>query len=180
MVNSGFKKVVALGVAIAFIATSIFSPRNLSAQQIQNSLPTLNIDVTKIIVNSGVASLEERFVAPEGPRGRTVIAIQDAHGVFDAQENIRALIEELQDKYGLKLVGLEGGAGKSDHTFLRTFPDKEVNRAQAEKYMRRAELSGGEAAAILNREPGIFYGVETPNLYYKNRNSFLKAQGFKD
>ncbi|GEM_PF-3537284 len=180
MVNTNFKKVISSILTISFLATYVFFQSPASAQSIQPvSIPS-PIDISKIIVNSGAASLEEQFSGPEGPKGRIVIAIQDAHGIFQAQENIRAVIQELQEKYHFNLVGLEGGAGKSDHIFLRAFPDKDASREQTVKFMKRAELSGGEAAAILNPKPGIFYGLENRDLYFQNRASFLKAMEARD
>ncbi len=179
MVITDFKKVIASVTTILFISTSIQFTSDLYAQPVPAmSVPAL--DITKITVNGSVASLEERHQGTEGPGGRIVIAVQDAHGIFDAQMNIRRVIEELQNQHNFDVVGLEGGTGKTDYTLYRAFPDEKIKEEQAMRYLKRAELSGGEAAAILNPKPGIFYGIEDKELYYENRNSFLKALEAKD
>lgn len=168
------KSCVTWFVTVIFSLSSAIQVTPLFAQPVSASFPRA-IPVSEIQIPSEFASLEERFESPDGPKAKTIIAIQNPHGIFDAQKNIRSVIQALQDQYGFELAGLEGGDGKLDHTLLRTFPDKEINHAQAMKYMRMGELSGAEAAAILNPHPGVFYGIEDRELYFKNLNSFLKG-----
>jgi len=158
-----------------FGLTVLIDPGAVRAETLLREAST-QINANKITISPQYASIQEKF---EGEKEKLVIAIQDAHGIYDAQKNIKAVIEELQNEYGFVLVALEGGAGKGDYTLFRTFPDKEVAQKQVDKYMRRAELTGGEAAAILNPKEGVFYGVEDPTLYFENRNSFLKALDYK-
>ena len=46
--------------------------------------------------------------------------------------------------------------------------------------MKRGELSGGEAAMILNPKQGIFYGIEDKKLYFENLEAYLDAMQVKD
>ncbi|MBI4398112.1 MAG: FHA domain-containing protein, partial [Candidatus Omnitrophica bacterium] len=176
---TNFKKVISLSLVLTFAGTQEL-PAAFTQTLFPSSVSTQSLNINQLTIPGNIASLEERFMSTKGTDGITVIAIQDAHGIFDAQQNIRALIQELQDSYGFELMGLEGGEGRANHTLLRAFPDPEMNRKVAEEYMRRAELSGGEAAAILNPRPGIFYGIENRELYFQNRNSFLRALEKKD
>jgi len=180
MASLMIKKIISVSVIITFLCTSVFIDSNGFAQGVVTPSSVLPINIHDIQINSEFATLEEKFEVSNEAKQRTVIAIQDAHGIFDAQQNIQRIIQQLQNQYDFEVVGLEGGSGKSDHTFLRAFPNKQINREQAMKYMKRSELSGGEVAAIINTKPGIFYGVEDKNLYFQNRNSFLKALDYRD
>ena len=57
-------------------------------------------------------SITEKVFAPHS-RG-TLIHIQDAHAVLDAQQNIQNLLDELKSQFGASDIYLEGGAGKLD------------------------------------------------------------------
>ncbi len=160
-----------------FILVSFCPQPNVYAQMAM-PLQALALNVNDIQINSSFASLENRFASQKNKK--VIVAIQDAHGIFDAQKNIQLIIQQLQDEHNFKLVGLEGGVGKREHRFLRSFPDPEINHQQAYDYMKRAELSGGEVAAIVNPKPGIFYGLEDKALYFQNRSEYLKALSFKD
>jgi len=172
------KKVVSLITVLAFIVTNSFWGDLLPAYA-QTASPQQPIQPKDVSIPSEMASIHELFDSqvPEG--SPLIIAIQDAHGIYDAQKNIRAIIQVLQDEYGFDLVALEGASGRADHTLLRSFPDEEIKKEVADKYMKRAELSGGEVAAIINPKRGLFYGVEDERLYFQNRNDFLKAQEYR-
>ncbi len=157
-------------ISFLFLETCFVAPA-----QAQLPIAASVVSFDDIQLNSQYGSLEEKFVSSKENATRSVILIQDAHGVYDAQKNIRNLIESFQNQYGFNLVGLEGGKGKQDHTLLRSFPDKKVSEVVVDRYLRRGELSGGEAAAILGSQSAIYYGLEDEELYFKNRNSFLKA-----
>ena len=58
----------------------------------------------------------------QGGSGKFVIYLQDAHCLYEAQSNIRHIIDHFQRELGLPLVALEGGEGKIDPTFFRLFP----------------------------------------------------------
>src|SRR3989338_1957563 len=76
----------------------------------------------------------------------------------------------------MPLVLLEGGEGKLDSLFFRSFP----NAAQKEKilrdYLARGELTGAETASIFKEEQTAeYYGIENQAIYNENKKAFLEA-----
>ncbi|MCM8774868.1 MAG: FHA domain-containing protein, partial [Candidatus Omnitrophica bacterium] len=114
-----------------------------------------------------------------------MILIQDAHAVLDAQNNIRKLIQYFQEKYGIRLVTLEGARGRIDTVLLRTFPDKFIKKKVLNQYLERGELSGSDMAAIFSAKGGsssggnlkeaVYSGIEEWDLYEKNYIAYLQA-----
>ena len=71
-----------------------------------------------------LGSIQQVF-KPAQSSNRLVIYLQDAHTNYDSESNIHRLIQFFQEKYGLPLVLLEGGEGRLDSLFFRSFPEKE-------------------------------------------------------
>ncbi|MDD5670016.1 MAG: hypothetical protein PHN49_00065, partial [Candidatus Omnitrophica bacterium] len=106
---------------------------------------------------------------------QTIVLIQDAHAIPDAQKSVCAVIEYLESEYGIDLVALEGTSGKLDPTLLRTFPDTKLLKQVIQNYLERGELSGAAAAAFLSGKTAAFHGVEDQELYEKTIDDFLAA-----
>ncbi|GEM_PF-4814832 len=131
-------------------------------------------DISTLTIPSELASVQEIF---QGEAGKpTIVLIQDAHCVFDAQKHIAGLIDLFQKQHGLNLVALEGGAGKLDPVIFRAFPDREAKESVFNEYLKRGEISGAEWASILNEKPGAFWGVEDEKLYRLNKDAFVRTQ----
>jgi len=111
---------------------------------------------------------------------KVIIEIQDAHGIFEAQKHIQELIRYFQDEFNVNVIGLEGATGRIPSAFFRSLPNEEVKEAVVMDFMKRGELSGGEAAMILNPKQGIFYGIEDKKLYFENLDAYLDAMRVKD
>ena len=63
-----------------------------------------------------------------------------------------------------------------DSLFFKSFPDEKLKEKVLNDYLQKGELSGGEAASILNEEFGTdYYGIETQTLYNENKKAFLEA-----
>ncbi|MFA5158975.1 MAG: hypothetical protein WC484_00515 [Candidatus Omnitrophota bacterium] len=121
-----------------------------------------------------------RFPLADSRNDKTVILIQDAHAVIDAQENIAKILGHFQKNYGIRLTALEGAKGRLEPILLRTFPEPIVKRKILAGYEQRAELSGSEMAAVLQEEPGEYHGMEDWGLYEKNYFAYLRAQEKKE
>lgn len=106
---------------------------------------------------------------------KTIILIEDAHAVADAQFSIKKILGELFQQ-GIRLTALEGVSGDLDALLFRTFPEREILAEAIEDYVARGELSGAAAAAILNPEEMKFTGAEDAALYEEAIDLFLAAQ----
>ncbi|MBI1977588.1 MAG: macro domain-containing protein, partial [Candidatus Omnitrophica bacterium] len=107
---------------------------------------------------------------------RLVIYLQSAHTNFDSEFNTQRIIEHLEKEYALPLVLLEGGEGRLDSLYFKSFPDPELKKKVLLDYLKRGDLSGGETASILvDLEDTKYYGIENQILYNQNKDAFLKA-----
>ncbi|HPN57191.1 MAG TPA: hypothetical protein PLD92_10110, partial [Candidatus Omnitrophota bacterium] len=107
----------------------------------------------------------------------TVIHIQDPHGQYEAQKNIRAILEHLEKVYQVKTLFLEGGSGKLEDANLKIFKDPGLNRKVVD-ILAREGFAGGPEMFLAERENGkatetfSAYGVEDAALYLKNLKTF--------
>ncbi|MBI4398070.1 MAG: hypothetical protein HY586_02985, partial [Candidatus Omnitrophica bacterium] len=167
-------KLVSLATAIIFVCeTAVWSAPPLPAAP---EIPIPSVDQIKCSDEAGI--IEESYSAGSG--SPLVVYIQDAHCLYEAQSNIRRLIDELQKKYGAGLVALEGGEGKIQPVLFRAFPAQAVKEQVLDAYLKRGELSGAEFAAVANQKEAAFWGIENMKLYRRNKQAFLEASAEKE
>jgi|GEM_PF-2317896 len=109
-----------------------------------------------------------------------IIHIQDAHCNEEAQLNISNLLNDLVKNYGVKLVGVEGAAGKFDTERISRFPDKEVLQNVTKYFLKNGKICGSEYFSINKNMPDVLLGVEDKNLYAENYNFFMKSLSVRD
>ena len=191
LTRGNFLRAISLSVAFIFFCTDIlaFPSRASANQEVQNierqpaiSDPFLLAgfvippDIGTITEEFRVESLvlkEKKALHTQDPKLRTVILIQDAHSVPDAQRSLEKLIEYLQQKYGVTTVALEGAEGKLDPGLFRNYPDKEKLKKVFGEYLNSGELSGAAVASVLSPYSGDYVGIEAWELYQEGVNAFL-------
>ncbi len=112
---------------------------------------------------------------------RILIHIQEAHANYDAQNNIRNLLDYLAQNYEARLIFLEGSGDKLQPERLNFFPDDpELQKTVTERLMKAGELTGAEAFLIekagdTNVQPLALtvprpegWGVESAEAYRNN------------
>ncbi|MFZ5801872.1 MAG: hypothetical protein ACOY3K_02000 [Candidatus Omnitrophota bacterium] len=128
--------------------------------------------VEKIRIPEEMGTVESVY---RGKSGKTVLLVQDAHSVPEAQKQIQRLIGYFQKYYGLRLVTLEGSASPLDSRIFRSYPDPARLAKRLESYASAGELAGANAAALLN-PPGTDYeGIEDWGLYEKGLEAYQHA-----
>lgn len=103
-----------------------------------------------------------------------VILIEDAHAHAEAQQHIRELIDYYRRVFPGAAVAAEGAQGEFDPLFLQSFPMPEILEKVLTDYMKRGELTGPVAAAVLSRQ-GRFQGLEDWELYKEGYRDFLAS-----
>ena len=171
------KKIIHRALSVLLIAVFLLS-ENAVAQPFPAVTPavpdpSVHSPTEGFVVPPRLGSIQEYFKASEN--APFVLLIQDAHAVIDAQHSIQSLIGYIQKHYGVKLIAVEGGAGKMDTTLLHTYPDDFIKRQVFERYLKRAEVSGIEMAAVLNSQRGTYYGIEDWELYELNYAAYLRV-----
>jgi len=91
-----------------------------------------------------------------------IIHIQDAHGNYEAQQNIGKILEHLRDQYGIGLIFKEGADEKLDPSFFHFFEDRALDLKTADLLMRHGAFSGVEKFLL---EESINPGAEIPEVY---------------
>ncbi len=110
---------------------------------------------------------------------RVIVNIQDAHCDFEAQQNIYRILDRLAEVYDVRLIALEGAAGKVQNPLLSNFPDEEVKRDVSLCFMREGKLTGAEFLEINSEQDVRLFGVEDMRLYLDNLDSFRQSQPFQ-
>ena len=174
------RQLFAVFTLATFLATGLPVPLPQSyAAEIPSGL-RVPAELSQLTIPSELGTIQEISLTKLDKAAPFVIHIQDAHAVYDAQKNIRGIVAYLQREFGLSLVALEGAVGELDPVLFRTFPGEKVKEAVFDRLMEKGELSGADAAAILNREWSHFVGIEEKDLYLENREGYLRAVKAKD
>jgi hypothetical protein len=111
----------------------------------------------------------------------TVVEIEDAHGVYEAQKNAASILSLLGSqenalvgggKKGL-LVCVEGAVGRVNTEWAGVYPDEGVRKEAAESLLSEGEITGEEYLSLV-QGPGKLeiWGVEEGEVYQAN----LKAR----
>jgi|GEM_PF-1340325 len=171
------KKTVSLIAALIFFAT------NLEA-----AVPLLGVTPPARGERPRAAS---PFIFPEhmgtverfhrGDSGKPVIVhIQTAHGNDEAQRNIEKILNFLDSEHGFKTLLLEGARGKLDPQILNFFPnDPEKNQKVVDELTKSALVKGAERY-LLNSGDSEGLGIEDPESYLRNIESFSEVVRAKE
>ena len=184
------KKITAIAGIFFFIFGASPIPPSYSVEAVPASKIDFPTDPNQIAVPAEIGKIEQIFKAKDvqsersagsiglpvkGANAKTIILIQDAHAIPDAQRNIEKLVEHFQKQYGVKSVMVEGAASELDPQIFRSFPDKKILSEVFEEYHRNAELTGSTAAAIFSEHEGRYRGVEDWGLYEEGLYLYLLA-----
>ncbi len=105
-------------------------------------------------------------------KGPLLIHLQTAHGDYEAQKNIQAILHYLKKNYGIKLILVEGSAFKLEPEILRFFPDQmNLTMKIADALAKKALVKGVELFLLENPESQA-YGIENIEAYRANREAF--------
>jgi len=168
----------------AFWVALVFASENAAWSQV-SGVPAAEPKV------SAIAAFPDKIEIPEdlgkiesshrsSPGAPWVIHIQDAHAIRDAQDHIRKLVRYFGERYGVRLVLLEGGEGALDPTLLSTFPNTFIKEKVLGRYLDRAEMTGATLSAALDAGGTRFYGIEDWTLYEEHYLAYLRAAGNRE
>lgn|GEM_PF-1610380 len=145
----------------------------VASQAIRESLNPYNIGIPEKF-----GKIEEIFQgAPGSP---VVVHIQDAHANYEAQLNIRKILNHLSKTYKMKLIQLEGASSKLNPAIFETAYLREANLKLADYLMREGRLSGAEAFAIESKEEIELHGIENRMLYMENLRTFRSVYSHQE
>ncbi|MCB9799743.1 MAG: hypothetical protein H6757_03165 [Candidatus Omnitrophica bacterium] len=135
------------------------------------------VSVANLAIPETLGKVNERF---HGTSDRWIINIQDVHAHFTAQENIGAIIEHLQNTYGIDTVAFEGGWENTSYQETRSLPTSREKHMLTRALLEEEIITGPAHAAIFASRPVHLIGIENPELYLKNRDAYLEYFASKD
>lgn len=138
--TEAFRRGVCLGVSVSLC----LSGPGPAAASLDASARVEALSPAAVSIPAALGEIQEKY---QGDAGKTVILIQDAHSVYEAQKSIEGLFHFFQEKYGVNLMGVEGGSGVLSPFLLQSHPDREYRARIMEDYLQQGELSGAVTAA---------------------------------
>jgi len=113
-------------------------------------------------------------------QSKIIIHIQDAHCNYEAQMNLAKMLEYLYQAHGATLILVEGGSRSDSLSYMREYAPKDKRIEVADKYLKSGKICGENYLDIVEEYPIDVFGIEKPELYDANMNSFLKLDEIRD
>ncbi|MEW6535811.1 MAG: hypothetical protein AB1454_09335 [Candidatus Auribacterota bacterium] len=126
----------------------------------------------KLMFNEKYGRVRDSF---KGEEDRMIIHIQDAHCVYEAQQNIVALISELYKNHNVRLVTVEGADAYFNVDELASYPISSVKQDVSDYFMKNGRISAVEYMLIQDELPMAVRGAESRDLYVDNFNAFMQC-----
>ena len=145
------------------------SPGRLQIDSNTSSLDS-TINPYNISIPEQFGQIEEVFQGD--PTSPLVVHIQNVHANYEAQVNIKNILNHLVNQYQFSLIQLEGAVSKLDPTILQPSYLKEANLKLVDFLMRDGRITGADAFAVETDKPVELYGIEDYSLYMENLKMF--------
>ncbi len=120
---------------------------------------------------------------PSDSNQPVIFHIQDAHGSYEAQLQIKRLIQFLNREYNVSTLLLEGAVGELEPDLFRFFKDDAINQKIADDLAKQGELTGAELFLLDEPKDGSHvkaYGIEDLKSYAQNLKVFRAVHERKD
>ncbi len=178
--KSRFQRLTAAAVAVTFFCTNIFLTAP-SARAEVSLPPFLTSPDFQIPAELGVVEeiytplLSSPLEGRSKVGGPFIIHIQTAHGSYETQKKIEALLRHLQKNYGVEVFLLEGTEGALEPGLDRYFEKTEWNREVLE-YRAGEGQTSGVSLFLLDAPASVrALGIEAAEAYRKNRLAFQEV-----
>ena len=129
------------------------------------------LDLSSLAISESLGKVETRS---PGKSSRWVVHIQDVHAHFAAQENIAAILDQLNAAYGIKTVAVEGSWHSTSLPKSWALPGSSEKQMLARALLEDHYLTGPGYAALFSKMPMTLIGIEDGKLYEENRKIYLQ------
>lgn len=168
-----FMKLIALTVVFTFLVTNLtISPASAAAPP-ASERPSLSAETLSIPAELGQITdlVKGNSSAP------AFIHIQSAHGNYQAEKNIEAILTYLKKNSSVRSVLLEGAVNRLQPELFRIFPgNPDFNRKVTDKLIQEGYLTGPESFLIESTGTETQgWGIENLAAYKKDRNAFIRV-----
>lgn len=161
------RQITALATAFTFLLpSSAFSlPITLSLAEV-NPPAAVSLEIPK-----DFGSVETVSTGP----GPVIVHIQSAHGNYEAQKKIAAILEYLKENYGFNQVLVEGSAFPLEPDALNYIPESEDLTQQVGDELARKALLKAPELFLMQDKDAEAYGIENLEPYRKNLAAFRQV-----
>lgn len=162
-------------LAAALVATSLppeafaQSPLHWSAPGSPSPFDLQHLDLSALSIPPSLGEVIDVW-QPEGPARGVVFHLQDVHAHAEAQFQLSTLIEELQEAAEIKLVAVEGTAGRCETELYSSLPDPPSTEKVARLFVQESLFSGPEYYAITHPDRVTLWGVEDDAIFREHLN----------
>ncbi len=171
--SSNYKRIlgIALSLLLGFVAVD----------PIQASEPGIAPAISALKLPSELGHISQRLpaAASSEKKSKLVLIIQDAHGNYTAQMSMAGILDYLAERYGLKLIFMEGAEGDASLAHLRHTGPLSVRKQTAENYLKAGLISGEEYIDMISDRDWVVWGAEDITLYEKNYNAMLESEALR-
>ncbi len=101
--------------------------------------------------------------------------IADTHCQYDAQTNIREILNRLWSAGLIRTVFLEGNSVVVNTSLFAAVPSESIKKEMIDRLLKKGLVTGAESFAIEKRTPLPLVGIEDPLLYAKSRRLLRKV-----
>ncbi len=158
------------GRRIAFLLALFFATQEAMAAPVTTLVPEERTPAASLEFELPAALGRVETILPG--QGPALIHILTAHGNYEAQKSIQAILHHLRERYGFRQLFLEGSAGPIDASLIRFFPDRpDITMGILDALTRDALVKGPEL--FLAEAPEVeAVGMEDLEAYKKNVRLF--------
>lgn len=126
----------------------------------------------QIEIPEDLATVEEVYEAPASQDPKVILHIQNVHGNYQAQVQVKKMLDYFYKNYGFKIIFCEGAAEKLDPKYLELFPEKKDNLTLADELAKKGQLTGPELYMMDAPKDVQAIGIEQTDLYRGNYDAF--------
>jgi hypothetical protein len=112
-----------------------------------------------------------------GTNGRLIIHVQDAHSNASGQANLAAALDRLMRRYRIPVVFVEGGDRDVTLDEVKKIARPEDWGIVAKRLLQEGAISGEEYLNLVSDHPMRLYGIEYPELYESNVETYAELVG---
>ena len=172
-----YQKFVSSILGMCFFLSLLTVPPEASAQLQGEVIP---LSLVPLSIPRELASIKEAFLPDPKSENIPLIHIQSVHAHAETQKKIYSLLKFLDQKYGIRALFIEGAGEDLNPDYFRFFDENRLNVQVAEKLVEKGELTGAELFLVESQKKIPAYGIEDPDLYHDNLESFQVVMSRRD
>ncbi len=131
-----------------------------------------------INVPPAFGTVKERFQQDKDSKG-LIVHVQGLHAHYEAHKNMASIIDYLARRHNIEEVLCEAKFTDKGFAFLRPWTSQTAREKVAEENLKKGIYKGWEALDMTSDLSLTLQGIEDKDLYIKDMDAFLAAEGFR-